>query len=479
MNLSVDFEKENYFEDLASLIDQRFSSETLSRYHSNPSIFVKEIIKAEPTKQQEMILTALQKHRHLAVRSGHGIGKTACLAWVILWFMSTRPFAKIPCTAPSAHQLYDVLWAELVKWHSQMEYSFANKFDRTAEKFFHKQHRETWYTVARTARKENPEALQGFHGDNLLFILEEAAGIPDEIYQVSEGSLTSKENMVLACGNPTRINGFFYDCFHRDRKSWHTLHFKSTDSKLVDPKYPKRMADKYGKRSAVYQVRVLGNFPSAEDDQLIPLHLLEKAVHSDLAASGVVLWACDPARFGSDETALVKRKGDVIQEIKTVRNYDTMETTGWIVNQYNEAREKPSSILIDSIGIGSGVCDRLSELNLPVQGVNVAEAAKDNKKHANLRAELWCKYRDALNEGKLKIPDDNELIGQSSSIKYKFNSNGAIQIEAKEDLKKRGLASPDRADAVCLTFAYEGDPVKITVTRSRALDYQSRYAQDY
>jgi hypothetical protein len=468
MSLLADLEKEGHFEALSSQIDARFSAETLSKYYHDPVLFVHEIIHAKPTGQQIKILKAVANKKHVAVRSGHGIGKSTAIAWVILWFMCTRSMAKIPATAPSSHQLYDILWSELSKWHRQMNPTFANKFEMTSDRFYNKQFKEEWYCVARTARKEAPEALQGFHGENLLFILEEAAGIPDEIYQVSEGSLTSKDNLVLAVGNPTRINGFFYDCFHRDRDSWHCLHFSSLDSPLVDQKYSKRMANKYGQQSNIYKVRVLGDFPSQEDDQLIPLDLLESATVRDLAASEPIIWAVDPARFGNDETALAKRHGGAVTEIKAVRNYDTMQIAGWIANEFNSAKDKPEAIYVDIIGIGSGVADRLRELKFPVHDVNVAESAKEKSKYLNLRAELWHRFKDWLLEQQGKIPNDSELIGQASAIKYHFDSSGKIAIEKKEDLKKRGLPSPDRADAVCLTFAHNETEWEIIVGNSLA-----------
>ena len=246
--------------DSYSRIDERLGERRLPEYYTDPVRFVREVIKTEPTREQVEILTSLVNNNHVAVRSGHGIGKTSCLAFAILWFLTTRMFAKIPVTAPMSHQLEDILWGELVKWWRNMEASFRDQWEYTSDKFFHKQHPNEWYCVARTARKERPEALQGFHGENLFFILEEAAGIPDELFQVSEGAITAKTNLVLAVGNPTRLSGFFFDCFHRDRARWNTLHFSSLASSLVDPAYSKRMASKYGEGSNIFRIRVLGDF---------------------------------------------------------------------------------------------------------------------------------------------------------------------------------------------------------------------------
>jgi hypothetical protein len=333
-----------------------------------------------------------------------------------------------------------------------MDETYRDQFEYTSEKFFHKNHRESWAIFPRTARAEKPEALQGFHGDNLLFLIDEAAGVDDRIFEVAMGALTAKENMVLMAGNPTRLSGFFFDSFHSDRHSWKTLHFSSLESPLVSKGYAKRMARKYGEGSNIYRVRVEGEFPTSEEDQLIGLDLLESAVVRDVKPEGQVVWGLDPARFGSDETAVVKRHGDVITEIKGVRNYNTMQTTGWVISQIEEDTNRPSSIFVDTIGLGAGIADRLREQGYPAVDVNVGERSSNRDKYYNLRAELWIKLADWLAEGHGSIPDDEKLIAGASSIKYSFDSAGRIKIEKKEDLKKRGLPSPDRADALTLTF---------------------------
>jgi hypothetical protein len=450
------YRKDELYEGLLESINSEFGISELTAYRDNPVGFAKDIIGCTPSVDQELILKAVVEDGHVAVRSGHGIGKSTAMSLVALWFMCTRPHAKIPMTAPTGHQLFDVLWSELIKWFRNMKQPYCNWFSHTSEKFFHTNYPESWAIFPRTARPEKSEALQGFHGKNLLFLIDEAAGVADSIYQVAEGSLTAKENYVLMAGNPTRLSGFFFDAFHKDRTRWKALHFSSTDSPLVDKDYPKRMKKKYGETSNIYRVRVLGEFPSAEEDQLIPLDLLEAAVNRDIPDHGEVVWGLDPARFGSDETALVKRRGDVVKEIQTRHNLNTMQTTGWVVSQIEQDPDRPVSIFVDTIGLGSGIADRLRELGYPAVDVNVGERSNDRDKYYNLRSELWILFRDWLAECKGSLPDDAALIAEASSIKYSFDSSGRIKIERKEEMKKRGLPSPDRADALCLTF-YEQD----------------------
>jgi phage terminase large subunit len=216
------------------------------------------------------------------------------------------------------------------------------------------------------------------------------------------------------------------------------------------------MAKKYGEGSNIYRIRVMGEFPYSEEDQLIPIHLLEAAVNRDTAEGGDTLWGVDVARFGSDETVIAKRTGERITEIKSVRGYDTMQTAGWVASEIREAKEKPSIIFVDSIGIGSGVADRLRELGFNVYDVQVSERAAESERFVNLRAELWFRFKEWLENGAGCIPDDEELIAQASGIKYSFHSSGKFVVERKEDMKKRGLPSPDRADAVILTFCEGG-----------------------
>ena len=181
--------------------------------------------------------------------------------------------------------------------------------------------------------------------------------------------------------------------------------------------------------------------------------LVEQAKLTVQPEGSKCIWGLDPARFGDDESALVKRSGLKVTEVSGIRNRDTMEVAGWVAQQAK--KEKPDQIMVDVIGIGSGVFDRLKEQDFPVIAVNVAERASDADEYARIRDELWGKTKDVLQEG-LSLPDDEELAGQLSAPKYKFDSVGRIVIEKKEDMKKRGVDSPDRADALCLTF-YQPD----------------------
>lgn len=338
-----------------------------------------------------------------------------------------------------------------------MPEGLRNQFDLKVDRLEIKQAPKESFAVCRTGNKSTPEALQGFHSDNLLFILDEASGIADIVFEVAEGALSSHGAKVLMTANPTRASGYFYNSHHKQRHKWHTIKVACADSSRVSATYAEDMA-RYGVDSNIYRVRVLGEFPRAEDDVVIPLELCEAAVQRDVATieSMPIIWGVDVARFGSDRTALAKRKGNA-QFAKTVswRGKDTMQVSGIIKAEWDSCWKphRPEQINVDLIGIGAGVVDRLRELGLPVKGINVAESPAIGERYNRLRDELWFKCLEWLQERDCKLLDDEELIGELTSVHYAFTSSGKMQVESKDEMKKRGMDSPDIADAWLLTFA--------------------------
>jgi phage terminase large subunit len=432
--------------------------DALVEWIKDPVKFVRDVFNVEPDKWQAEALQAIAKHDRVTIRSGHGIGKSAMMSWAIIWFLCTRPTAKIPCTAPTAHQLSDVLWGELAKWNRQMHPAIKGMIEVKQDMVVRRDSPRTAFAVARTARKEQPEAFQGFHDENLLFIIDEASGVEDVIFEVGEGAMSTKGAKVLMAGNPTRTSGYFYDSHHRMREAWYAMKVSSSDAKMVDQKFIDNMKLRYGDDSNVFRVRVMGEFPSAEDDTVITLELAESAVNRDVVTSDAkVIWGLDVARFGNDKTALAKRKGNtLLEKIKSWQGKDLMQTAGLVIKEYEETpyEDRPQMILVDSIGLGSGVVDRLREQGYPVRGINVAESPSVNsEKHMRLRDELWFKARDWFATKSVKIPADDELIADLTVPKYTLTSSGKLKVEGKDEIKKRLPRSPDLADAFCLTFA--------------------------
>mgnify|MGYP003324136024 FL=1 len=435
----------------------------LSDLYDDPVLFVRACCGAEPSAWQAEALADIHDHDRVCIRSGHGVGKTAFLSWVILWWLLTRYPVKVACTANTASQLNDVLWPEIAKWARKLPDFLADKLELKSDKIELKGGGDS-FAVARTSRKEQPEALQGFHSPNMLFVIDEASGVPDIVFEVGQGAMSTEGAKTVMVGNPTRSSGFFYDAHHSDR--WCKKKVSCVDSPQVAQEFIEDMARQYGSESNIYRVRVLGDFPDADDDTAIPAHLVDAAMRRDVVAtsSAPVVWGVDVARFGDDRTALCKRRGNVVLEpIRSWRNKDLMQVCGLILTEYETAPidEKPTEILVDSIGLGAGVVDRLRELsadrdvyfNADVVGVNVAESPALGDRYNKLRDELWFKLKEWLEARDCYLPPDDDLRQELSGVRFDYLSNGKLKIESKAKMKSRGQASPDLADALVLTMA--------------------------
>jgi len=427
-------------------------------WRNDPIRMIEDLFGIEPDEWQAEALRALANEDRVSIRSGHGVGKSALMSWAILWWMFTRYPCKVACTAPTSHQLNDVLWGEIAKWINMLPESWRQLIEVKSERVVLSSNPLESFAVARTARKEQPEAFQGFHSENMLFIVDEASGVEDVIFEVGSGSMSTKGAKTLMAGNPTRTQGYFYDAFHKMRDNWHTIQVNCETSKMVSPEWIQSMRKQYGQDSDIYRVRVLGEFPRGDDNAVIPLHLIEAAVDRDVdQVEGKMIWGVDVARFGGDRSALAKRrKNHLVEPVKTWYGKDLMQTVGIIVREYEDTphNERPDMILVDSIGLGSGVVDRLREQGYPARGINVAESPSiDSDKFARLRDELWWKVREWLESRDSVLPNQDDLIGELATPTFEILSSGKIKIESKSEIKKRLPKSPDLADALCLTFA--------------------------
>ncbi len=452
------------------------SSEAIRYYAYHPVEFVEDIIQATPDDKQAEILNSIVVNPMTSVRSGHGIGKSTVQAWAVIWFIITHPYPKIPCTAPTQHQLYDILWAEISKWkrHNKI---LDNELIWTKEKLYMKGHSEEWFAVARTA--STPDALQGFHAEHMLYIIDEASGVDDAIFEPVLGALSTLGARLLMCGNPTQLSGFFYDSHNKNREQYKTFHVDGRNSSRVSDEFVQTIINMYGEDSDVFRVRVAGDFPLAEDDIFIPLPLVEKSIQTEYYPGkhpDIIHIGCDVARFGTDKTVIGYRTDEKVQFFKKRVGQDTMKTADDIVllgtllvSQYGLQRGKdlPIPIKIDDGGVGGGVVDRLRQLKrnnpdrfwwmeiYPVKfGQKIRHKFYDDSTTymmANLK-KLLQPYDE---EGKPKdveiiLPDDDALVAQLSGRKYGMTENGKIRVESKKVMKDRGVQSPDEADCVLL-----------------------------
>jgi hypothetical protein len=432
---------------------------TIVRWQRDPVAFVREVFSVEPDPWQAEMLRDIIVHNRISVRSGHGVGKTTALAWAIIWWMATHYPVKVACTAPSANQLYDILWSEIRMWLRRampvIQSQFVVKSDRIdlvggGDSF----------ASARTARSDSPDALQGFHSENMLFIIDEAPGVPDVIFEVARGAMSTPGAKQILTGNPTRRTGYFANS-QKPTSGFHKIHVSSVDSSRVSREWVEEMKEEYGEDNPVYKVRVLGEFADSDVNTFMAYDLVKSAVGRPVVMSLLQkpVWGLDVARFGADRSCLVVRYPYGVPEMPVVwSGLDTMELTGQVVAKFNATpeRERPSAVYVDVIGIGSGVVDRLRELGLPVVPVNVSEVPSFESSGAHkMRDELWLTALKWFETRQVAIPDHLGLITELTSVCYGFASTGKIKMEAKDDYKKRGNRSPDVADAFVLTFAYQ------------------------
>ncbi len=446
------------------------------QYIQRPAFFVKNILHAEPDDWQAETLQALADYPRVAVRSGHGVGKTTLEAWALLWFLFTRPYPKIPCTAPTREQLHDILWAEAAKWLDRAP-ALKPYFEWQKTKIVQKQYPERWFATARTSNK--PENMAGFHEEHLLFIIDEASGVADNIFETIEGALTTFDAKLLMCGNPTKNSGVFHDAFFKDRSLYWTKKVSCLDSPRVTPEYAERLKQKYHEDSDVYRVRALGEFPKAEPDTFISLDIVEAAAMRDIEPDGPLQLGVDVARFGDDETVLAAGIGLKLVYLKAYSKQDTMATAGNVIalakDLMKEYGKPQCTIKIDDDGVGGGVTDRLREivkeekLYIDIVDCHNGGVPEDREHYENWGTEAWAHLRDLLQNEQIELVNDEDLIGQLSTRKYRITSKGKIVLESKEDMKKRGLHSPDRADAVVLAYAAAAannyDPVAVNILK--------------
>lgn len=436
---------------------ESFLAEAIVYYYDHPTEFVEDLIGATPEPEQRQVLDAIAKYKRVAVKSGHGIGKTACEAWTILWFLFTRPLSRIPCTAPTYHQLEDVLWPEVHRWLGQSaikDYLVWSKKRLSIAGH----HEEEWFAVARSC--SDPDNLSGFHGRELLFVIDEAAGIPQDIMQVIEGTLTNEGAKILMCGNPTQLAGTFYHAFHKDRQLYKPFTFNAEESRLVSEQYCRDQATKYGRDSDVYKVRVLGEFPTGQPDTLIRLDVVEAALRREVKAEGKIEIGVDPARFGDDQSVICWRRGLQVQPLRSFHGIDTTRLTGEVARLVLQLRsdgyEEVISVKIDDTGVGGGVTDQLvrQQADLKIQTIPVLFGGVATKaEYADYGSEMWGNIKEALET--IQLPADDELVAQLTTRKYQIKPDGTIKLERKEDMKKRGISSPDKADALVLCFAMQ------------------------
>lgn len=386
----------------------------------------------------------------MAVASGHGIGKSALVAWIILWFMSTRDHPQIVVTANTEVQLLSKTWRTLSRWHKMI----VNRpwFDWTATKLAYNKSPEDWYAAATPWSENNPDAFAGTHDKNVLIIFDEASAISDVIWGKIDGAMSTRGAMWICFGNPTRNNGRFYECFHKFKRWWKTRQIDSRDCKHADKVWVQKFIEQFSSDLDKMRVQIYGQFPSASTRQLIPTDAVKKCM--DFEAEGweylPKVMGVDIARYGENSTVISIRQGRKVFPMKVLPKQDLMATAHEVAEAIKA--ERPVQVFVDGAGLGAGVVDRLRQLNFSVIDVNGGNASL-NPCYLNKRAEMWDEMKEFI-IGVCELPKDDTLLTELTVVEYGHTDKGRLRLERKEDIMADYGFSPDRADALALTFSY-------------------------
>lgn len=391
----------------------------------------------------------------MAVGSGHGIGKSALVSWLILWILTTRPHSRGSVTASTVIQLQTKTIPELAKWAKRFILPDMFRVDTT--KIVHTEHPETWRADFLTARKENSEAFAGQHNaqSTSFYVMDESSGVPDEIFEVAEGGLTDGEPMIFCFGNRTKPTGYFNTLFTRRSHRWWTKCVDSREAKMTNKRQIEEWAEDWGEDSDFFRVRVMGLAPSASAEQLIPADWIESARTRKISTSHreALVMGVDVARFGDDQSVIVYRRGNDARTIPAfhMRGWDTMDVADRVAADIKDLN--PVLVFVDGGGVGGGVVDRLHSMgHSQVVEVNFGSRSMDPE-FFNKRSEMWGALRRELGRN-LCLEDSDDLQDELAAQEYQIDpKTRKTRLVGKEDLRRLGIPSPDWGDALALTYA--------------------------
>jgi hypothetical protein len=431
--------------------------------------------------------TAVEPIRY-STSSGHGIGKSTLVAWLIKFILDTRPFSKGVVTANTSDQLRTKTWAELGKWHkmSLTAHLYDYSSGRGAMSISRKSDKEHWRADAQTCREENSEAFQGLHAANStpFYIFDEASGIPDKIWASRAGGATDGEPMSFDFGNPTRNSGqFFENCIGTQKHRYKVQQIDSRDVTITNKNLIQEWLEDHGEDSDFFKVKVRGVFPSAGAIQFISNESVDNAMMRETTEdkNAPLLIGVDVARFGDDETVIYPRIGYDARSwrVKRFKGLDTVQVAGKVIETIREFKELGkdcSGLFIDGGGLGGGVVDQLRHFGYSPTEVNFGEKPTDYNSYRFKVDEMWADMRAAM--PKLCLPRDPDLRAQLTQREYGYTVVGhKMNLESKKDMKKRGVQSPDLADALCLTFAI-ATPLDIHVVPTWADTRETKHDYD-
>ena len=445
---------------------------------ADPARFAADTLGVKLWRKQEEVLEAVRRERRVAVKSGNGLGKDFTAAVAVLWYLQLHDPAIVLSTAPTFRQVRYVLWRQIHALHRRAAGKLGGRMLDTRWELAADR-----YALGLSAN--DADQFQGFHSPNIFVVVDEAEGVGETIYEAVEAVMTSANPRLLLIGNPTTTSGGFHRAFHRERGIYRAITISALDSpnveqgSLVFPGLTTAawVAERralWGEESPLFRARVMGEFPERGDDNLIampdiaaavyggPLVLRQAQNERGYAAPGELVEprapdepgplviGVDVARFGPDRSVVLVRRGNVVEDIRAHYNIDTADLTGRVANACHELR--PDRINVDEVGIGVSVVDHLRDQGIPARGINGSLEPRRERACANLRAEGFWMLARRFATHNIRIPHDPELMAELSSLRYRFNSRGKLLMESKEEMRRRGRPSPDKADALMLAF---------------------------
>lgn len=442
----------------------------LKAWRTNPVQFVREAFGAEPDAWQADVLMAFPKEQRIAMKACKGPGKSTVEAWLAWNFLATRPHPKIAATSISADNLRDGLWTEMAKWKAKSPF-LDETFEWTKERIFSKEFPETWWMSARSwaksaSREQQADTLSGLHADHLLFVIDEAGGVPGGVMAAAEAGLsTGRECKLILAGNPTHLEGPLYDACNRDRGNWFVVEITGDPddpkrSPRISEQWAREQIEKYGRENPWVLVNVFGKFPPTSLNSLLGPEEVREAMNRN-PKPDTFSWAqkrlgIDVARFGDDRTVIFPRQGLVAfppHVMRGARTTDIAAKVATAIAQWGAEME-----FVDDTGHwGHGVIDNLIAADYSPVGIQFHGPASDPR-YRNKRAEMWMNMADWVKRGG-SLPPIPELVGELTSPTYFFNQ-GKLQLEDKDQIKARIGRSPDLADALALTFSMPDQPGK-------------------
>jgi len=424
----------------------------------DPALFGHIVLDHEFTPDQARVLRAVRDCERVAVHSGHATGKSFVAASVVLWFLHSHKPSKVITTAPTWRQVNEILWREIRTAHAAATIPLGSELPPRAPEL---RLAQDWFALGLST--DEPARMQGFHSENQLIVLDEAAGIAADIWDAVEYIASGGAVKILAIGNPETPDGRFYDACKSSL--WHTINISCLDHPnvtgdgdyvhgAVTKEWVEGRALEWGEASPLYQARVCGLFPEEGEDTLISLRWVLDAIgREDVELKAPPIIGCDVARFGTDETVMVLLRDGKLEDLRSYTGRDLMQTCGEIIRMKRDnGFDETALVVVDDVGLGGGVTDRLREQGHRVVAFKGGAKARNEEQFVNRRCEAWWTMREELRLGKLSLPDDDLLKSQLVSVRYTPRSDGRIQLEKKDDMLRRGVPSPDRADALCMAL---------------------------